>query len=119
MHGAVVVHLDREEERRLAFRDLFQQLPVAGVALGERRQVIGELQQELEPLLAGQRGEVVGDLRQARVERARGHGVPPRLIGTRTVARLGPGAVVVADVREAEQVLQDEPGVAGPLADPQ
>ena len=58
---------------------------MAGVALREGRQIIGELQQELEPLLAGQRGEVVDDLRQARVERAGGHGVLPRLIGTRTL----------------------------------
>src|SRR2546430_12855755 len=29
-----------------------------------------------------------------------------------------PGAVVVLHVRESEEVLQDEPGVGGPLADP-
>src|SRR6267143_216254 len=33
------------------------------------------------------------------------------------VAPFGPGAVVVLDVRVAEQVLQDEPGVGGPLSD--
>src|SRR5439155_22607898 len=38
----------------------------------------------------------------------RSHEVPP----------LRPGAVVVADVRVAEQVLQDEPRVGRPLADP-
>src|SRR3972149_1244714 len=32
-------------------------------------------------------------------------------------APLRPGAVVVADLRVAEQVLQDEPGVRGALAD--
>src|SRR5262249_43021059 len=34
------------------------------------------------------------------------------------VARLGPRAVVVFDVAEAEQVLEHEPRVAGALADP-
>src|SRR5438105_1136500 len=37
--------------------------------------------------------------------------------GTDQVAPLGPRAVVVADVVEAEQVGQDEPGVARALAD--
>src|SRR5437016_2094155 len=32
-------------------------------------------------------------------------------------APLGPGAVVVADLRVAEQLFQDEPGVGGPLTD--
>ena len=34
-------------------------------------------------------------------------------------AVLGPGAVVVLHVRLVEQLVQGEPGVAGPLADPQ
>src|SRR2546430_14913651 len=34
------------------------------------------------------------------------------------VAPLRPGAVVVPDVRVAEEVLQDEPRVGRPLADP-
>ena len=34
------------------------------------------------------------------------------------VAPLGPAAVVVAYLGEPEQMGQDEPGVAGPLADP-
>ena len=34
------------------------------------------------------------------------------------VAPLGPRAVVIADLRVAEQVGQDEPGQAGTLADP-
>src|SRR6185369_9885117 len=33
------------------------------------------------------------------------------------VAPLGPRAVIVADLWEAEQVGEDEPGVAGPLSD--
>src|ERR1700730_9080046 len=33
-------------------------------------------------------------------------------------APLGPGAVVVPDLRISEQLLQDEPGVGGTLADP-
>ena len=33
------------------------------------------------------------------------------------VAPLGPGAVVVADLVEAEEVLQDEPGMGGAFAD--
>src|SRR6266568_7058062 len=33
------------------------------------------------------------------------------------VAPFGPGAVVVADLAVAEQLVQDEPGVAGALAD--
>src|SRR3990172_2826428 len=33
------------------------------------------------------------------------------------IAPLGPAAVVIFDVLEIEQVLEHEPGVAGPLAD--
>src|SRR5918994_7411875 len=38
--------------------------------------------------------------------------------GAEEAAPFGPGAVVVADVRVAEELGQDEPGVAGALANP-
>ena len=37
--------------------------------------------------------------------------------GADEVAPLGPGAVVVADLVEAQQILEDEPGVRTALAD--
>ena len=43
-------HLDREEQRGLALRDPLEQLVVAGVPLGQRRQLVAELQQQLQPL---------------------------------------------------------------------
>jgi DNA-binding HxlR family transcriptional regulator len=85
VHHVAIVHLNREEQRRLALGHLFQQVPPVRVALRESRKVVGELQQQLEPLLAGHRREVVDDLRQARVQRPGGHGVSPRLMGTRTL----------------------------------
>src|SRR5579875_673254 len=84
VHRPVVIYLDGQEERRLALRDLLQQLAVAGVPRRQRRQLVGEFQEELQPLLAGKRAEIVGDLLQARVEHGRRHGFSPRVTGTRT-----------------------------------
>ena len=63
-----------------------------GVPLGERRQFVAELQQQLQPLASLQFGEVVGDLLQCcrKVAHATGvrpgtcPGSSPFTIGTRT-----------------------------------
>ena len=54
-----------------------------GVTLGQGRQVLGILQQQLQPVLVLYRGEVVDDLLQLGVDRS--HGLSPRVMGTRTL----------------------------------
>ena len=82
----------------------------------------GQLEQQLQPLLRRRRRA------KSSTSSASGAGsvtpipvlAPFRALGDRHphgVAPLGPGAVVVADVAEAEQVGEHEPGVAGALAD--
>src|SRR5207248_7673887 len=61
------------------------------------------------------RSPATGDAGPPRVARSRAR--PAGARDPDAVAPLGPRAVVVAHVAEAEQVLQHEPGVAGPLAD--
>lgn len=56
-----------------------------GVASGQRREFLGELQQQLQPLVPGDRAEVPGDLLQALIERAGRHGFSPRVMGTLTL----------------------------------
>jgi hypothetical protein len=85
VNGARVVDLDGEEQRRLAFWDLLEQVTVPGVPGGHGRQLLGILQQQLQPLPALQRGELLGDVAQPRIERASGHGCAPRAMGTRTL----------------------------------
>jgi hypothetical protein len=58
---------------------------VPGVAGGQGWQFLGELKQQLQPLVAGDRAEVSGDLLQAGAERAGGHGFSPRVMGTLTL----------------------------------
>ncbi len=84
VRGAVVAHLDRQEQRRLALRHRLQQVAVLRVAGRERRQLVGELQQQLQLLLARDRGELVDDVLQPGVERG-GHGLSPWVMGTRTL----------------------------------
>ena len=48
--GVVLGHLDGEEQRALAFRYRLEQVAVVGVAAGQSGQVLGELQQQLEPV---------------------------------------------------------------------
>ena len=76
--------LHGQEQRRLALRYRLHPVPVPGVALRQGRQVLGELQQQLQPVLVRHVVEVVDDLLQPRIERA-GHGLVPRVIGTRTL----------------------------------
>jgi hypothetical protein len=85
VNRATVVHLDGQEQRRLAFGHPLQQVAVPGVAGGQGWQFLGELQQQLQPFVARDRTEVLDDLPQARVERAGRHGFSPRVIGTRTL----------------------------------
>ena len=66
--------------------------PVAvfGVPLGQRRQVLGKLEQQLQLVLVGHVLEVVDDFLQLGMQRGAacglwGHGLSPRVIGTRTV----------------------------------
>jgi hypothetical protein len=84
-NGAVLIHLGSQEERRLALRHLLEQVAVLGVPGGQGRQVLRELQQQLQRLRAGDGAEVPGDLLQAGIERAGRHGFSPRVMGTRTV----------------------------------
>jgi hypothetical protein len=61
-----------------------------GVAGGQRGKFPGELKQQLQPVLAGDRAEVLDDLGEPGMERAgghglSGHGLSPRLIGTLTL----------------------------------
>src|SRR6266536_241175 len=86
VNDAVVVNLDRHEQRCLALRYLLQQVLVPGVPGGQRRQLLGELQQQLQPFFVRDRAEVPGDLLQPGIEGARagGHGFSPRRMGART-----------------------------------
>ena len=63
---AVVVDLDEDEDRGLALRDPLEQLGVAVVALRQLRQLLRELQQQLQPVGLGELEEVVADLGEAR-----------------------------------------------------
>ena len=89
--------LDGQEQRRLALLDLLHQLGVPGVPLGQRRQPVAELQQQLQPV--GRRHRR-GSPRRSRPAPAgsgglasrrptRSHGLapvgPPASIGTRTL----------------------------------
>ncbi len=85
VNRAAVVHLDGQEQRRLALGRSLKQVAVPGVASGRGWQFLGELKQHLQPLVARDRAEVPGDLLQARIERAGRHGFSPRVMGTRTV----------------------------------
>jgi hypothetical protein len=86
VHGLVVAHLDRQEQRRLALGHRFQPVPVRGEPLRQRWEFAGELQQQLQLLLAGHRVEVVHDVLQPWVQRAgAGHGLSPLVMGTPTL----------------------------------
>ena len=63
--------LDREEERRLALVDLLELVQVPGVPLGQARQLVAELQQQLQPVGAARPREVLGDLGQGAGRAAR------------------------------------------------
>jgi hypothetical protein len=82
VNGVVLADLDGKEQRGLAFRYRLEQVVVVGVALRQAGQVRGELQQQLQPVLAAHGGEVVDDLLQPGTG---GHGLSPRVIGTRTL----------------------------------
>ena len=85
VHGRVGFDLDGQEQRRLAFRHRLEQVVMLGVAVGQGGQLLGELQQQLQPLLARHGVEVVDDLLQPGIERGGGHGLSPRVMGTRTL----------------------------------
>ena len=82
-----IVHLDHEEQRRLALLDPLEQLGVSGVPRGQLGKTIAEVEQQGEPVTSRQGCEVLGDLIQGRRKRngslARGH-VAPTSMGTRT-----------------------------------
>ncbi len=80
----VVVDLDGEEQRRLALVHLLHGARGVGVALRQLRELLGELEEQLEPLLRRDVGEVVHQLRELR---RKAHTEPrslPCAIGTRT-----------------------------------
>ena len=90
MNRVVRFDLHGQEQRRLALRDRLHPVPVLGVAFGQGRQVLGELQQQLQAVLVRHVAEVVDDLLQPGVQRGAayrlgGHGLVPRVIGTRTL----------------------------------
>jgi putative spermidine/putrescine transport system permease protein len=88
--GLVRFDLDGQEQRGLAFRHRLEQAVLLGVAGGQRGQLLGELQQQLEPVLGRDVVEVVDDLGEPGMQRASGHGLSghglsPRVIGARTL----------------------------------
>ena len=85
MNRRVRFHLGGQEERGLAFRHRLEQIVLLGVAGRERRQLLGELQQQLQPVLAHDGVEVVGYPLQPGIQRGSGHGLSPRVMGTRTL----------------------------------
>ena len=123
----VAVELDEQVDRRLAFLDPMGRVLVSGQPVGQGRQALGEVEQELDPFLPVGTAQIGDD----RVECAgmtflgsvgasrscRGSG-PLGDRGSDEVAPLAPGAVVVPDLGVSEQVGQDKPGQARPLADP-
>jgi len=78
-------YLGRQEERGLAFRHRLEQIVPLGVVRRERRQLLGELQQQLQPVLGHDGVEVVGYLLQPGIQGGSGHGLSPRVMGTRTL----------------------------------
>jgi hypothetical protein len=82
----VGVHLDRQEQRRLALVHLLHGVGRVGVARGQLGQLPRELQQQLQPILGPDVGEVIDEFRELRGKRC-GHADPrsePWAIGTRT-----------------------------------
>src|SRR5260370_34494308 len=86
VNSAVVVNLDRQEQRRLALRHLLQQIRALRIAGGQRRQLLGELQQQLQPFSGRDRAEVLGNILQAgeRGPTRAGTGSRPRREAPRT-----------------------------------
>src|SRR5215470_15290144 len=85
MNGAFGVDLNGEEQRRLALRHRLEQVMMVGKAGRQGRQVMRELQEELQPVTIRKGNEVLGYLLQPRIKRFGGHGFSPRLMGTRTL----------------------------------
>jgi hypothetical protein len=85
VNRVAAVHLDGQEQRRLALGHSLKQVAVPGVASGQGWQFPGKLKQQLQPLIARDRAEVLDDLLQARIERFGGHGFSPRMMGTLTL----------------------------------
>jgi uncharacterized protein YecE (DUF72 family) len=85
VHGLVRRDLDGQEQRGLALRHRLEQVVPLGVPRGQRGQFLRELEQQLQPVLVRHRVEVVDDLLQPGVQRGGGHGLSPRVIGTRTL----------------------------------
>ena len=79
------INLDGEEQRCLAFRHGLQEARVLGVPVGQGRQLLRVFQQELEPVPARHGVEVIDDLLQPGIEGVSGHGLSPRVMGTRTL----------------------------------
>jgi hypothetical protein len=82
---AVRLHLDREEQRRLALRYLLHGLRGVGVALRQLRQLPGQLEQQLQPVPRADLGELLDQLGELRRQRHADPRSLPMAIGTRTV----------------------------------
>ena len=117
----VTVHFCNGKEWRLTLLNTFHQISLRRVRFWEWLQAIRVLEQQLKAHLAWCVGEVGGDrsesgwkLRCGRVRHMRARS----LFGadgdrkSNGVAPLRPRSVVVADVREAEQIGEHKPGVA-------
>ncbi|KFC52191.1 hypothetical protein GY12_08260 [Micrococcus luteus] len=77
LRAGLTLELDGQEQRGLTLHDLLHLGLVAVVAFRQRRQLVRELQQQLELLGIGHPGEVVDDLGQGGGHGVvLGHGVP-------------------------------------------
>ena len=85
MNDRIRIHLYREEQRRLAFRHGLQQIALRREAVGQGRQLVRELQQQLQPFGVRDGTELVGDLLQPGMEGNGRHGFSPRVMGTPTL----------------------------------
>src|SRR5581483_6863457 len=93
---------------------------------GARRDVIGFAMKTVAQAITGQIDRPAQQLDLPFLVFFRSHGLPSGCRGSGTalhrrsnqVAPFGPGAIIVGDVFEAEQILQNEPCVAGAFANP-
>ena len=83
VEGGALADLDGEEERGLALVDALERVEVTRLPLREARQLVAELEQQLELEVVARRAEVVGDLGQGRGQRGVAHR-GQRSMGTRT-----------------------------------
>jgi hypothetical protein len=88
VNGAVVSYLDGEEQRRLALGQWSNRSRCSAYRSGSDGSSSEYSSSSLQPLLARERSEVLGDALQARIERGGRHGFSPRAMGTRTLTWL-------------------------------